>query len=58
MDLHKALENLKFDSRMADWNLVHGIVKEEDLTKFKNSLQDLSAQAIPISLQDDDDSSH
>ena len=51
MNLGKALENLKYDNRMTDWNLKEGIVTEKDIESHNGSLQDLSSQCAPMDLE-------
>ncbi len=53
MNLGKALENLKYDNRMTDWNLSQGIITEKDVESFENSLEDLSGQCVPLNLDSD-----
>ena len=57
MDLSKALENLKFDVRMKEWNLKTGLVKEKEVEENLKNLKDMSAQAVPLDFQDQDESS-
>ena len=53
MNLGKALENLKYDNRMTDWNLSQGIITESDVKSFESSLEDLSGQCMPLDLEGD-----
>lgn len=57
MNLGKALEALKFDNRMKDWNLTQGTVTTEELASFNQGLEDLSAKALPVDLEGDKRSS-
>ena len=41
-DLSKAIENLKFDKRMKDWNVSQKKITEEDFSKHQKSLKDIS----------------
>jgi hypothetical protein len=52
MDLSKALENLKFDTRMKDWMLKQGYVSKDDLKKSQAALSDDAAKSEPITLED------
>lgn len=52
-DLDKALENLKFDKRMLDWNLNNGVLDPSELNAHKQNLKDLSANSAPLELADD-----
>jgi hypothetical protein len=55
MDLSKALENLKFDTRMKDWNVKQGIVTKEDLDKNIKNLKDDVANSEEVTLEDKGD---
>lgn len=55
MDLNKALEILKFDQRMKDYYLKHGLVTKEELEKYMGSLQDSSSDCEPVTLEDKGD---
>jgi len=57
MNLGKALEALKFDNRMKDWNLEQGTVTADELNQFNQGLQDLSGQSLPMDLEGDRKSS-
>lgn len=53
MNLGKALEALKFDNRMKDWNLKQKKVTPEELRSFDSSLEDLSSKVIALDLEND-----
>lgn len=53
MDLSKALENLKYDVRMKEWNIKQGVVKEKDVEENLKTLKDLAASAAPLDFSDD-----
>lgn len=55
MDLNKALENLKFDTRMKDWNLKQGLVVKEDLEKHVKGLKDNAPDCEEVTLEDKGD---
>jgi hypothetical protein len=55
MDLSKALENLKFDTRMKDWNVKQGIVTKDDLDKNIKNLKDDAANSEEVTLEDKGD---
>jgi hypothetical protein len=55
MDLNKALEILKFDQRMKDYYLKHGMVTPEELDAYFKSLTDSSAACEPVTLEDKGD---
>ena len=52
MDLTKALEALKFDTRMKDWVLKHGVATKEDLQKNVQSLPDSRNECEEVTLED------
>ncbi len=52
MDLSKALDNLKFDTRMREWMVKQGIVNKEDQQKNLNSLPDSAHVCEPVTLED------
>lgn len=54
MDLSKALDDMKFDVRMKDWNIKQGQIKKEDVDAHTKNLQDLSNAAEPVTLEDRD----
>lgn len=53
MDLSKALENLKYDVRMKEWNIKQGVVKEKDVEENLKNLKDMAASAVPLDFQDE-----
>lgn len=54
-DLNQALDTMKYDVRMRDWNMKQGIVKKEDLEKHIKSLNDSGGQCEPVTLEDKED---
>lgn len=54
-NLDKALENLKFDKRMTNWNMSNNVLTEEELKQHLANLQDLSAKAVEVTLESTDD---
>ena len=52
MDLTKALEALKFDTRMKDWVLKHGVATKEDLQNNVQSLPDSKSECEEVTLED------
>lgn len=52
MDLAKALENLKFDTRMKDWNIKQGIVTKDELEKNVGGLKDSANDCEEVTLED------
>ena len=55
MDLNKALDNLKFDTRMKDWNIKQGVVTKDDLEKNLKGLKDDAANSEEVTLEDKGD---
>lgn len=47
---------IKFDARMIEYNLARGIITKEEYQKHLASLPDLQAEALPLTLEDTDDS--
>ncbi|MCB0355614.1 MAG: hypothetical protein KDD40_01320 [Bdellovibrionales bacterium] len=56
--LDTALANLKFDSRMIDWNIKNGLLTKEELQTYLNSLKDCSGNTVNIDLEEDSDYSN
>lgn len=52
MDLTKALENLKFDTRMKDWNIKQGLITKDDYEKTIKSLKDSAGDCEEVTLED------
>lgn len=52
MDLHKALESLKYDTRMKDWVVKQGLISKEELQKFLQSLPDSANDCEEVTLED------
>lgn len=53
MDLSKALESLKYDVRMRDWNLKQGVVKHQDIEDHLKNLKDMTPQSVPLEFHED-----
>jgi len=49
--LDKALDNLKFDIRMVDWNIKNGIISKSDLEKHLNALNDLATSSETLEIE-------
>jgi hypothetical protein len=58
MDLSKALENLKYDVRMRDWNVRQGLSTEQAQLDHLNGLKDLTPQSVPLTFQEEDSSDY
>jgi len=52
MDLAKALENLKNDTRMKEWVVKTGYATKEELQKALQSLPDSAADCEEVTLED------
>ncbi|MGE0762770.1 MAG: hypothetical protein AB7N80_05785 [Bdellovibrionales bacterium] len=57
MELHEALQLVKFDKRLLDWHIRQGTITAADVEKHIKSLPDSSAQAMQIELDSDNNSS-
>lgn len=55
MDLNQALDIMKYDVRMRDWNIKQGIIKKEDVEKYMKSLNDQAGACEPVTLEDKED---
>jgi len=53
MDLSQALENLKFDVRMRDWNLKQGVLKDKDIEDHTKNLKDIASNSAPLEFQEE-----
>ena len=49
-NLERALNHLRFDERLIDWNLQNGIISQSELDTHLNSLQDVHSEAIKIDI--------
>lgn len=52
MSLDKAMKNLKFDSRMQEYNLNNGLLTQDELNKHIESLPDASSNVELIDIDD------
>ena len=55
MDLGKALDNLKYDTRMKDWNTKQNLVTKEELEKNLKGLKDHAGDCEEVTLEDKGD---
>ncbi len=53
MSLDKAMKNLKFDSRMLEFNLRTGIVTKEEVKKHLEQLPDCGSNCEKLDLEED-----
>jgi hypothetical protein len=53
MELHEALQRVKFDKRLIDWHIKQGIITEEEVKKHLQSLNDVAAQSMQLDLEND-----
>ncbi|MCB0392672.1 MAG: hypothetical protein KDD58_15385 [Bdellovibrionales bacterium] len=51
--LDTALENLKFDSRMIDWNIKNGLLTQEELKAHLDSLKDTAANSESLEIEEE-----
>ena len=61
MDLKEALELLKTDKRMFDWNLRRGNISQEEIQKHLDKLPDETSNSVSFDLEDsqfDDGNGH
>lgn len=57
MSLDESMKALKFDARMIEYNLSHGIITKEEYEAYLKSLPDDSAKAMPLRIEETADSS-
>ena len=50
MSLHESFAQLKFDTRMKDWNVNQNLVTEKEIKKKLESLKDMSDNVEEVSL--------
>jgi hypothetical protein len=55
MDLGKALENLKYDTRMKDWNTKAGTLTKDEVEKNLKGLKDSAGDCEEVTLEDKGD---
>jgi hypothetical protein len=55
MDLSKALENLKHDTRMKDWNTKQGVLTKDETEKNLKGLKDSAGDCEEVTLEDKGD---
>lgn len=48
MSFENAMNKMKFDIRLLDYNLSHGYITKEDYNKYKAQLEDLSSMVAPL----------
>lgn len=51
--LFKALEQLKYDRRMIQWNYAEGLLKKEEYQEYLKKLPDVSNNASELTLEDE-----
>jgi hypothetical protein len=52
MSLDKAMKNLKFDTRMIEYNINNGLLTNEELQKHIQALQDIADQSETLNIED------
>jgi hypothetical protein len=55
MSLNDDVKKLAFDKRLIDWNLKYGVITESEVHAFLKSLEDSSANALQVDLEDRED---
>ena len=58
MLLNEALTQLKFDTRMKDWNLNQGLVTEKEIKEKLKNIEDVSENVEEVSLFSEDEITH
>jgi hypothetical protein len=51
--MDKNLQNLKFDVRTQEWSLKTGLLKEDELKKHLQNLEDVSKNAVPLQVTEE-----
>ena len=51
MNLGEALENLKFDNRMKDWNFAQGLLTQQELDEYNKNLPDVTERSKAMELE-------
>lgn len=54
LELYKAIENSKFDSRLIERNINNGTITPAELEAYQKSLKDLKENTLQVSLESDD----
>lgn len=54
IDLYKAIENSKFDTRLVERNLNNGSISKAEYEAYQKSLKDLKDNTLQVSLESDD----
>ncbi len=52
MKLNDFIDNLKFDSRVVDWNVKNNVVNEKDVKTHLEKLPDLTDQMVKFHVDD------
>lgn len=53
MELHEALQLVKYDKRLLDWHLRQGTITLADVEKYLSTLPDSAAQSMQIDIEND-----
>lgn len=51
MELHEALQMVKYDTRLIDWNLKQGLITQEEYDKHVKSLPDTADRSQKLDLE-------
>ena len=54
VELYKAIENSKYDSRLIERNLNNGTISQAEYDAYQKSLKDLKDNTLQVSLESDD----
>ena len=57
MSLDKAMQNLKYDSRLVEYNVRTGQLSKEELAKYMASLPDSAANSEKLNIEENSDRS-
>lgn len=51
MELHEALQMVKYDTRLIDWNLKQGLINKDDYDKHLKALPDSTDRSQTLDLE-------
>lgn len=57
MSLDKSLKNLKYDVRMAEFNVNNGVISKQELAAYLSQLPDSGGNALKVDLEEGTSSS-
>lgn len=53
MELHEALQMIKFDKRLLEWNIRQGIITREQVEELMKSIPDSTSHALELDIEAD-----